>query len=110
MTSSDTLYTVSAKLIAGRESWFPKIDKHDPVDSESSDLLWLSRHVDNESCEGEVITVSPLGGNRWYAAHDYADNYGGWPTVWSASGDESEVIVAILAYLETELPDVLARA
>jgi len=110
MNVVEGLYPTSIKLIASRSHWFVEVVAHDPNDAESSDLLWLTRNAHNELCEGEVVKLSPLREGRWFAAHDYADTVGGWPTVWDTAGTESEVVEAVLAYLEIELPDVLARA
>lgn len=109
MTDIDAIYGISVKLIRGRESWFPKIEAHEQNDSEGSDLLWVAVNRDDEVCEGEVIKLSPLGSGRWYAAHDYANNFGGWPTVWDSSGSEGEVLQALISYLEAELPKVQGR-
>ena len=64
---------------------------------------------EDDVSEGEVIRLLPLSGGRWYAAHDYANKYGGWPTVWDFSGSEDEVISAVVSYLETEMSSIQAR-
>ncbi len=105
---SEALYDISARLIANHANWFPKIGAHEPDDPEGCDLLWIST-AENDMTEGEVITLSPLSGGRWYAAHDYANKYGGWPTVWDFAGGADEVINTVVSYLETEMASVQAR-
>lgn len=81
---------------------------HNQDNPEERDLLWVSTEEDDVS-EGEVIMLSPLAGGQWYASHDYADEYGGWPTVWYFSGGEDRVVRAVLSYLETEMNSIQAR-
>ena len=94
----ETLYGISAKLLAAHGARFPRVEPHDADDPDSSDYLWLSVEED-EMSEGEVIGLRPLSNARWYAYHDLAHKYGGWPTVWEFSGPEADVLDAIAAYL-----------
>lgn len=95
-------FGVSRRLLEQRPDLFLKMEPHDPAEPESADLLWTAVSGDpTDSCEGEVILVSHYG-EQWFAEHDHADKFGGWPTVWGASGAEEEVARAVLEYLVDE--------
>ena len=96
------LYEVSQAILDRGGMLFVKVQPHAPDDPESCDLLWFSVSEDPEdSCEGEVILLSRLaeGSSEWHAAHDHADRYGGWPTVWDTYGALKDVRDAVLWYV-----------
>lgn len=95
------LYGISERILALAPSLFFKIEPHEAERQDSKDFLWLSVSVDEDSMsEGDLIHVSPYGTEEWYAGHDFADKFGGWPTVWSMVGSEYEILTGLTEYLQ----------
>ena len=94
------LHRIGRKFLVAYSARFPKVEAHEADDPEGSDHFWLSVE-EHDLSEGELIGLSPLGGDRWYAHHDLAHKYGGWPTVWYFSGTEAEVLDAVARYLDS---------
>lgn len=95
-------YAVSRILLEKLPGRFVKAEPHDPVDAESSDLLWTMVSADpTDFCEGEVFLISHYG-EQWFADREDANKYGGWPSIWSTSGSADEVVSEVLDYLTTE--------
>lgn len=105
MTSKiDGIYPLSQRLVDAMPGFFLKVEPHETDDPEGSDLLWIEVTAPGKDdlTEGQVILIDPAAGAEvWYAAHDSAHKYGGWPTHWDSCGSEQKVFQAVVDYLVT---------
>lgn len=83
------LFPLSELLILKRPNLFIQSECHE--DDEGFDLLWLTK-IEDEYSLGHLILVSRKSLDIWTIAHEYADKFGGWPTVWTATGSQNEVM------------------
>jgi len=97
------LYPMTQRAITLFPKLFVVVEPHEVGDPEGSDLLWFEKTPDDEMREGQLISIQHLGGDNWGAAHDQADRYGGWPTLWSSFGLEDKVLGDIKTYVQADI-------
>ena len=98
---TEKLYRPSQAILAARATLFAKVETHDDDDPESADSLWLESTPDDAFSEGEVLSIAPATSDQslWFATMDSAYRFGGWPTYWSMTGTDDEVIASVLSAL-----------
>lgn len=100
---TEKLYRPSKAILAARAALFAKVEPHDDDDPESADNLWIESTPDDSFSEGEVLSIAPATSdqNLWFATMDSAYRFGGWPTSWSTTGTDDEVIASVLSALDS---------
>lgn len=94
----DGLYPASKCLLdnARIKALVCRVDIHE--EAGDADLLWLEYIPGDSSYEGEYIAIEEDEGGC-AIRHNAAHKFGGHPTSWSYSGDETDAVSAVVSYL-----------
>ena len=110
LSTASPPYQVTIELVSGLQAlgiMVVAVEHHHTSSSDlEPDFLWLSRDDSDSLCEGEYLSVTPVGSGRpeFEIELRSANRFGGHPTVWSEwlSPGDALVIDAILTAYFTD--------